>query len=71
VNAARALWLVPARIRHGRPLRLALRILAAVVLAVVAAQSGAGGPASAGVAAGLTVWMVLSGRGDLAPPPGR
>ena len=71
-RAARALLLlVPARIRHGRPLRLAVRILAAVVLALIAAQSGAGGPAAAGVAAGLAVWAVLSGRGDLAPPPGR
>jgi hypothetical protein len=69
--AARALLLLRARIRHGRPLRLALRILAAVVLALVAAESGAGGPAAAGVAAGLAVWAVLTGRGDLAPPPGR
>ena len=71
VNTARALRLVPARIRHGRPLRLVLRILAAVVLALIAAQSGAGGPAVAGVAAGLAMWAVLTGRGDLAPPPGR
>jgi curved DNA-binding protein CbpA len=71
VNAARALWLVPARIRHGRLLRLVLRILTAVVLALVAAASGAGGPAAAGVAAGLAVWLVITGRADLAPPPGR
>jgi hypothetical protein len=70
-QAARALLLIPARIRHGRPLRLTARILAAVILAVIAAESGAGGPAAAGVAAGLTVWLVLSGRGDLAAPPGR
>ncbi len=70
-RAAHALLLVPARIRHGRPLRLAGRIVAAVILAVIAAQSGAGGPVAAGVAAGLAVWAVLTGRGDLAPPPGR
>lgn len=70
-GAARSLRLVPARIRHGRPLRLALRILAAVILALIATRSGAGGPAAAGVAAGLAVWAVLTGRGDLAPPPGR
>jgi hypothetical protein len=71
VNAARALGLVPARIRHGRPLRLAGRIAAAVLLALIAVRSEAGGPAAAGVAAGLAVWAVLTGRGDLAPPPGR
>ena len=70
-RTARALLLIPARIRHGRPLRLALRVLAAVLLALVAAESGAGGPAAAGVAAGLAVWLVLTGRGDLAPRPGR
>ncbi|MGH3067614.1 MAG: J domain-containing protein [Streptosporangiaceae bacterium] len=70
-DAARSLLLVPARIRHGRPLRLAARILAAVFLALIAARSGAGGPAAAGVAAGLALWVVLTGRGDLAPPPGR
>ena len=48
-HAARTLLLVPARIRHGRPWHLALRILAAVILAVIAARSGAGGPAAAGV----------------------
>ena len=71
VFAARSLLLVPARIRHGRPLRLAARILAAVILALIAARSGAGGPAAAGAAAGLALWVVLTGRGDLAPPPGR
>jgi hypothetical protein len=70
-DAARALRLVPARIRHGRPWHLALRILAAVILAVIAARSGAGGPAAAGVITGLAVWAGLTARGDLAPTPGR
>jgi hypothetical protein len=68
---ARRLILAPARVRHGRPGRLALRVLAAVLLGLLAADSGAGGPASAGVVTGLAVWLVLTGRGDLAPPPGR
>jgi hypothetical protein len=68
---ARVLLLVPARIWHGRPWRLALRVLASAFLAGVAARSGAGGPAVAGVITGLVIWAVLSGRGDLAPPPGR
>lgn len=67
----RRLLLVPARVRHGRPGRLVLRALAAAVLAAVAAQVGAGGPAAAGIITGLAVWLVLTGRGDLAPPPGR
>ena len=71
MGAARGLLLVPARIWHGRPLRLALRLLAAAVLAGIAARSGAGAPAAAGVITGLVIWAVLSGRGDLAPPPGR
>ena len=70
-RTARAVLLAPARIRHGRPLRLSGRILAAALLALIAAESGAGGPAAAGVAAGLMVWVALTGRGDLAPPPGR
>src|SRR5215469_10091910 len=66
-----ALALAPARIYHGRPWWLALRILAAALLAVVAVRAGAGGPAAAGVVAGVGVWLALTVRGDLAPPPGR
>jgi hypothetical protein len=67
----RSVALVPARVRHGRPLRLMLRILAAVLLGVLAVRSGAGNPAAAGVVTGLGVWLVLTVRADLAPPPGR
>jgi hypothetical protein len=67
----RAVALIPARIRHGRPLRLLLRLLAAGALALAAAHAGAGGPAEAGAVAGLAVWLALTMRGDLAPPPGR
>src|SRR5215471_18677576 len=42
----RAVTLLPARVRHGRPLRLAVRVLAAVLLGVIAAHSGAGSPAA-------------------------
>jgi hypothetical protein len=61
----------PARIRHGRPGRLALRVLAAVLFAVMAFRAGAGGPAAAGTVAGLGIWLIVTARGDLAPPPGR
>jgi hypothetical protein len=67
----RAVTLLPARVRHGRPLRLAVRVLAAALLGVVAAQSGAGGPTAAGVVTGLGLWLALTARADLAPPPGR
>jgi hypothetical protein len=62
---------LPSRIRHGRPVRLVLRVLAAVLLGVVTAHSGAGAPAAAAMVTGLGVWLVLTARADLAPPPGR
>jgi hypothetical protein len=63
--------LVPARIRHGRPIRLVLRALAAaglslLVLALIPGQ--AAGPA---IVTGLIVWFLLTARADLAPPLGR
>jgi hypothetical protein len=70
-RAVSAVRLIPARIRHGRPLHLAARVLAAVLLGALAALSSAGGPAAAGVVLGLGVWVTLTARGDLAPPPGR
>jgi hypothetical protein len=67
----RAAALIPARIWHGRPARLALRVVAAAVLAVVALHTGAGTPVIAGLITGIGVWLVLTVRADLAPPPGR
>ena len=67
----RALALVPARIWHGRPGRLVLRIAAGFVLALLATRTGAGAPATAGLVTGIGVWLVLTVRADLAPPPGR
>jgi hypothetical protein len=63
-------WL-PARIRRGRPARLAARLLAATIAAVLVAFFGAGTPAIIGVITGIATWLVLTARGDLAPPPGR
>jgi hypothetical protein len=70
-NLAHSLRLAPARAAHGRPLRLALRALAAVLLSVTAVNAGAGVPATAGTVTGLLLWLVLTLRADLAPPPGR
>jgi hypothetical protein len=67
----RSIALIPGRVRHGRPLRLVLRVVVAVLLGAVAARSGAGGPAEAGTVAGLGAWLALTVRGDLAAPPGR
>jgi hypothetical protein len=67
----RAVALIPARIRHGRPLRLLLRVLVAGLLALAVVHAGAGGPAQAGTVTGLAAWLALTMRADLAPPPGR
>lgn len=71
VAAWRALSMIPARLRHGRPGILLLRITAATLLAWQAIWSGAGQPADAGVITGLVTWVILTGRHDLAPPAGR
>jgi hypothetical protein len=60
---------LPARVRHGRPARLALR-LAVVAAASVAAVAVVGWtPASAAVITGVFTWLLLTVRHDLAPPP--
>jgi curved DNA-binding protein CbpA len=69
--ALRSLALVPARLRHGRPLRLIVRVLAATVVALIVVASRAGSPATAAVVAGIGLWLIFTARGDLAPPPGR
>ena len=66
-----ALTQVPARIRSGRPLRLAIRGLIAIVLALIVLQLVPGTPAAPADILGLTIWFVLTGRKDLAPPPER
>jgi hypothetical protein len=71
ISPWRALILVPARIQHGRPGRLTLRILAAAVLALLVLHSGAGTPPVAGLLTGIATWLILTSRGDLSPPPGR
>jgi hypothetical protein len=48
-----------------------VRIAAAAALAFLATRTGAGTPAAAGLLTGIATWLVLTVRGDLAPPPGR
>ena len=60
---------LPARVRHGRPARLALRL--AVVAAVTAAAVAVDGwmPATPTLITGVLTWLLLTARHDLAPPP--
>jgi hypothetical protein len=66
-----ALTQIPARIRSGRPLRLAVRALIAAGLALIVLQLIPGTPAAPADILGLIIWFVLTGRKDLAPPPER
>jgi hypothetical protein len=71
VRAWHALRLLPAQVRHGRPAYLAARILTAAGLAEITLHSGAGPAPAAGVVTGIVIWLAITARGDLAPPPGR
>ncbi len=66
-----ALVQLPARIRRGRPLHLAIRAIIAAVLSLVVLQLIPGTPAAPADVLGLVLWFVLTGRRDLAPPPER
>ncbi len=66
-----AVAVLPARIRHGRPARLAARALIAAAIALTTVTVIPGTPSAPGVVAGCALWLVLTARGDLAPPPGR
>ena len=60
---------LPARIRHGRPLRLVIRALAAALLCLAVLHLIPGQPAAPALVTGLITWFLLTGRSDLAPPP--
>ena len=70
-NQWRGLLLIPARVRRGRPLRLAARALAAALLSLLVLAVIPGQAAGPAVVTGLILWFLFSARGDLAPPPGR
>ena len=67
----RIVAVLPARIRRGRPRRLAARAGIAAGAAWCAVAVVPGTPAAPAVAAGCALWWVLTARADLAPPPGR
>jgi hypothetical protein len=61
-------WQLPARIRHGRPLRLLIRGLVAALLCLGVLAVIPGQPAAPPLVAALITWFVVTGRSDLAPP---
>jgi hypothetical protein len=66
-----ALAALPARIRHGRPLRIAARALAAATVALTALTVIPGTASAPAIVAGAALWWALTARSDLTPPPGR
>ncbi len=57
-----------ARVRHGRPAVLTVRLL---IVAAVGARSAAlvgSAPATPALTTGAITWLLLTARGDLAPP---
>jgi len=71
MSALRRLAILPARVRHGRPLRLATRTIAAAAVALLALAVIPGTPSAPAIAAGCALWLAYTARADLAPPPGR
>ena len=67
----RPLRLLPARIIHGRPLRLLIRAIIAAVLSLAVLWLIPGQPAAPALVTGLITWFLVTARSDLAPPPGR
>jgi hypothetical protein len=67
VRLARAVTLLPARIWHGRPLRLLLRALIAVAASLGVLALVPGQPAAPAAITMIITWFVLTGRSDLAP----
>jgi curved DNA-binding protein CbpA len=56
-----------ARVRQGRPARLALRVLAAAAASVAAVAAAGPHPAAPALVTGAVTWLVLTARHDLAP----
>ena len=61
-----AVMQLPARIRHGRPLRLVIRALTAAVACLAVLHLIPGQPAAPALVTGLITWFLLTGRSDLA-----
>jgi hypothetical protein len=57
-----------ARVRRGRPLRLALRILVSAAAGAAAVLAAGPHPAAPALVTGCATWLILTARHDLAPP---
>ena len=57
-----------ARVRRGRPARLALRIAAAAAVSIGVALAAGARPATPALITGVLTWLALTARHDLAPP---
>jgi hypothetical protein len=57
-----------ARVRRGRPARLALRIAAATAVSIGVALIAGARPATPALITGVLTWLALTARHDLAPP---
>lgn len=62
---------LPARIRHGRPLRITARAAIAAAAAILTARTIPGTPAAPAIQAGAALWWAITLPPDLAPPPNR
>ena len=56
----------PLLIRHGRPARLALRLLAVAAAGALAVAGAGWQPASLAVITGALTWLLCTGSSDLA-----
>jgi curved DNA-binding protein CbpA len=59
-----------ARVRRGRPARLALRVLGTAAASAAAAAVAGTQPAGPALITGAVTWLMLTARHDLAPPAG-
>jgi hypothetical protein len=66
-----AILLAPARIWYGRPRRLVLRTCMAALVMLTLPHLDTGPAIDAALDTGIVIWLVLTARADLAPPPGR
>lgn len=55
------------QIRQGRPVRLVARLVATVAAGALAVAAVGWQPASVAIITGALTWLLLTGRGDLAP----
>jgi curved DNA-binding protein CbpA len=67
-RAPASLARLPARVRRGRPLLLALRVAAVAAVSATAVAVAGPAPATPALITGALTWLLLTARHDLAPP---